>query len=123
MNAIFFYDLSIFTEKVAQFFILKNQKFIDKFINIFPVLLQVAVSVGVNPIQFGVIMVLNLVIGLCTPPVGVCLFVTSSIGKISLAKGTKGVLPFVAVCLVVLLLVTYVPPVTLGLVKLVFGSV
>lgn len=90
---------------------------------IFPVLLQVATSVGVNPIQFGVIVVLNLVIGLCTPPVGVCLFVTSSIGKISLAKATKGVLPFVLVNLVVLMLVTYCPPITLGLVNLVFGSV
>jgi tripartite ATP-independent transporter DctM subunit len=89
---------------------------------LFPVLLQVAVSVGVHPIHFGLIMVLNLVLGLTTPPVGVCLFVTSSIGKISLAKAARGVLPFLAVNLVVLFLITYVPVLTLGLVKLVFGS-
>lgn len=90
---------------------------------LFPILLQVATSVGINPIQFGIIVVLNLVLGLTTPPVGVCLFITSSIGKISLAKAAKGVMPFLIVNLIVLLIVTYVPWVTLGLVKLFFGSV
>jgi tripartite ATP-independent transporter DctM subunit len=90
---------------------------------LFPVLLQVAASVGVHPIHFGIIMVLNLVLGLTTPPVGVCLFVTSSIGKISLAQAAKGVFPFLLVNLVVLCLITYVPPLTLGLVQLIFGSV
>jgi tripartite ATP-independent transporter DctM subunit len=90
---------------------------------LFPVLLQVATSVGVHPIHFGIIMVLNLVLGLTTPPVGVCLFVTSSIGKISLAQAAKGVFPFLLVNLVVLFLITYVPPLTLGLVQLIFGSV
>lgn len=90
---------------------------------LFPILLQVATSVGINPIHFGIIVVLNLVLGLTTPPVGVCLFITSSIGKISLAKATKGVLPFLAVNLLVLFVVTYFPVVTLGLVKLFFGSV
>jgi tripartite ATP-independent transporter DctM subunit len=89
---------------------------------LFPTLLSVAVSVGVDPIQFGVIMVLNLVLGLTTPPVGVCLFVTSAIGKISLWKATKGVAPFFAVNLAVLALVTYVPPLTVGLVRLVYGQ-
>lgn len=90
---------------------------------LFPILLQVATSVGINPIHFGIIVVLNLVLGLTTPPVGVCLFVTSSIGKISLAQATRGVLPFLAVNLVVLMIVTYVPWVTLGLVQLFFGSI
>jgi tripartite ATP-independent transporter DctM subunit len=90
---------------------------------LFPVLLQVAVSVGVHPIHFGIIMVLNLVLGLTTPPVGVCLFVTSSIGKISLAQASKGVFPFLVLNLVVLFLITYIPPLTLGLVQLVFGTV
>jgi len=90
---------------------------------LFPVLLQVATAVGVHPIHFGVIVVLNLVLGLTTPPVGVCLFITSSIGKISLSQATKGVLPFLLVNLVVLMIVTYVPGVTLGLVQLIFGSV
>jgi len=61
---------------------------------LFPVLLKVAVTVGVDPIQFAIIAVLNLVIGLTTPPVGVCLFVASSIGEISLGKLSKAVLPF-----------------------------
>jgi TRAP-type C4-dicarboxylate transport system permease large subunit len=89
---------------------------------LFPVLLQVATSVGVNPVHFGLIMVLNLVLGLTTPPVGVCLFVTSSIGKISLAKASRGVMPFLIVNLIVLFLITYIPPLTLGLVSVVFGS-
>jgi tripartite ATP-independent transporter DctM subunit len=87
---------------------------------LFPVLLQVAISVGVEPIHFGLIMVLNLVLGLTTPPVGVCLFITASIAKISLARATKGVLPFLAINLIVLALITYIPPLTLGLVKLMF---
>lgn len=90
---------------------------------LFPILLQVATSVGINPIHFGIIAVLNLVLGLTTPPVGVCLFVTSSIGKISLARASKGVMPFLLVNLLVLFLVTYFPVTTLGLVKLFFGSV
>ena len=90
---------------------------------LFPVLLQVAISVGVHPIHFGIIMVLNLVLGLTTPPVGVCLFVTSSIGRISLAQASKGVFPFLTVNLLVLALITYVPPLTLGLVRLIFGAV
>ena len=87
---------------------------------LFPVLLNVATSVGVDPIHFGIIVVLNLVLGLTTPPVGVCLFVTSSIGKISLYQATKGVMPFLLVNLLILALVTYVPFLTLGLVNMVF---
>lgn len=90
---------------------------------LFPILLQVATTVGINPSTVGIIVVLNLVLGLTTPPVGVCLFVTSSIGKISLAQATKGVMPFLIVNLFVLMLVTYVPWITLGLVQLFFGSI
>lgn len=85
---------------------------------LFPTLLSVAVKIGVNPIQFAIIVVLNLVIGLTTPPVGVCLFIASTIGKISLAKIAKAVLPFLLVSLFVLALVTYYPPITLSLVNL-----
>ena len=87
---------------------------------LFPVLLSVATSVGVDPIHFGIIVVLNLVLGLTTPPVGVCLFVTSSIGKISLYEATKGVMPFLVINLIILALVTYLPFLTLGLVNMVF---
>lgn len=82
---------------------------------LFPVLLPVATSVGIDPIQFGVIAVLNLVIGLTTPPVGVCLFVASSIGNVSLTKISKAVLPFLLVSLAVLMLVSYVPAISLWL--------
>ncbi|MBR0094253.1 MAG: TRAP transporter large permease, partial [Synergistaceae bacterium] len=88
---------------------------------LFPVLLPVVTSIGVSPIQFGVMCVLNLVIGLTTPPVGVCLFITTSIGKISIAQGTKAIIPFLICNFVVLLLVTYFPPVTLWLVGLLYG--
>jgi C4-dicarboxylate transporter DctM subunit len=65
-----------------------------------------------------VIAVLNLVIGLTTPPVGVCLFVAAGIGKISLGRLSRAVLPFLAVSLLVLLLVTYVPAISLTLPQL-----
>ncbi|SHE47031.1 TRAP transporter large permease [Alkalibacter saccharofermentans] len=82
---------------------------------LFPVLLPVATSIGLDPIQFGVMAVLNLVIGLTTPPVGVCLFVASSIGDVPLIKISKAVLPFLAVSLAVLMLVSFVPAISLFL--------
>ncbi|WP_308787933.1 TRAP transporter large permease [Planomicrobium stackebrandtii] len=82
---------------------------------LFPVLLPVALTVGMDPIQFGVMMVLNLVIGLVTPPVGVCLFVASQIGKVSIGKTARELVPFIGVSLVVLMLVAFVPQVTLFL--------
>lgn len=82
---------------------------------LFPVLLPVVTSVGMDPIQFGVMAVLNLVIGLTTPPVGVCLFVASSIGKISLVRATKAIAPFLLASIVVLMLVSYVPAISLFL--------
>ncbi len=87
---------------------------------LFPVLLKVATCVGVDPFHFAIIAVLNLMIGLTTPPVGVCLFVASSIGKISLGKMSKAILPFLAVSLIVLLLITYVPQFSLFLPNLFF---
>lgn len=82
---------------------------------LFPILLKVAVTVGVDPIQFAVIAVLNLMIGLTTPPVGVCLFVASSIGKISIGQVSKAGLPFFLVSLLVLVLVTLIPEISLFL--------
>lgn len=82
---------------------------------LFPVLLRVAMSVEVEPIHFAVIMVINLVIGLTTPPVGVCLFVAAGIGKISMNELVKSSWPFLLVCMLILLLVTYVPEITLWL--------
>lgn len=78
-----------------------------------PILMPVIQSIGMNPIQFGVMMVLNLAIGLCTPPVGAVLFVGCTIGKISMEKLTKSLFPFYAAMLAVLMLVTFVPEVVL----------
>lgn len=86
---------------------------------LFPILLKVAISVGVDPIHFSVIAVLNLIIGLTTPPVGVCLFVSSSIGKVSIAEVSKASWPFLLVSLLVLTLVTLFPQLSLFLPQLI----
>jgi len=78
-----------------------------------PILLPVAMSAGMDPVQFGVVLILNLAIGLITPPVGTALFVGCAVGKISLENVTKGMLPFYAVMIIVLLLVTYIPQISL----------
>lgn len=85
---------------------------------VYPILLNVAVSVGIDPIQFSVIAVLNLIIGLNTPPVGVCLFVASGIGKVSIDKVVRAGFPFLIVSIIVLLLVTYIPAISLYLPRL-----
>ena len=85
---------------------------------LFPILLKVAMAVNVDPIHFAVIAVLNLIIGLTTPPVGVCLFVASSIGKVSLGAVSRATLPFLMVSLFVLLLVTLPPELALFLPRL-----
>ncbi len=82
---------------------------------VYPILLKVAVFVGIDPIQFSVIAVLNLIIGLNTPPVGVCLFVASGIGKISMEKVAIAGLPFLLVSLIILMLVSYIPALSLFL--------
>jgi C4-dicarboxylate transporter, DctM subunit len=82
---------------------------------VYPILLKVAVEAGVDPIQFSIIAILNLIIGLNTPPVGVCLFVVSGIGKISMDKIVKAGFPFLLVSLLILLLVTYIPALSLFL--------
>ncbi len=82
---------------------------------LFPILLKVAVGVDVDPIHFSVIAVLNLIIGLTTPPVGVCLFVASSIGKVSIGAVSKAGLPFLLVRVLVLILVTLFPAISLAL--------
>lgn len=82
---------------------------------LFPVLLPVATQIGMDPIQFGVVMVLTLVIGLMTPPVGVCLFVASQIGRVTMGKVVRELVPFFGIALLVLLLVAFVPQITLFL--------
>lgn len=83
-----------------------------------PLLLSVVVPLGIDPIHFGVIMVVNLVIGMCTPPVGVNLFVAARIGGIKIESMFKWLIPCIGALLVVLLLVTYIPGLSLGLLSL-----
>ena len=78
-----------------------------------PVLLEVIELIGVNKIHFGIIVVLNLVIGLATPPVGLCLFIVCGIGKVSLEAVSRAALPMLGICIIVLLLVTYFPDLVL----------
>ncbi|WP_413377441.1 TRAP transporter large permease [Alkalihalobacillus sp. 1P02AB] len=82
---------------------------------LFPVLLPVATSAGMDPVHFGVVMVLTLMIGLSTPPVGVCLFVASSFAKVPIGKTVKELVPFLGVALLVLILVAYIPALSLYL--------
>ena len=72
-----------------------------------PVLLPLMLKIGVDPLHFGVIIVLNLVIGLTTPPVGVCLFIACSIGQTSLEKLSRAIIPFLLASIAVLIICTY----------------
>jgi tripartite ATP-independent transporter DctM subunit len=83
-----------------------------------PVLLPVATQLGVDPIHFGVIVVLNLMIGLMTPPIGGVLFVLSSVTRTPVAEVFRGVAPFLVPLLVTLLLITFVPQIALWLPQL-----
>ncbi|MGO1395166.1 MAG: TRAP transporter large permease [Halomonas sp.] len=85
-----------------------------------PVLLPVAITAGVDPVHFGVIMVLNLMIGLLTPPVGMVLYVLSRVSGISFEKCMRGTLPFLVPLVVALLLVTFVPAISLWLPTLIY---
>jgi len=70
---------------------------------------------GMDPIQFGIMLILNLAIGLTTPPVGSALFVGCSVGKISIEKATKAVIPFWSMMVVTLMLVSFWSPMTMFL--------
>jgi tripartite ATP-independent transporter DctM subunit len=83
-----------------------------------PILAPIAAIYGVHPLHFGFIVVLNLVIGLLTPPVGVCLFVVSGIARISLERIIRAVWPFLLWQIVVLALVTYVPAICMAIPRL-----
>jgi len=85
-----------------------------------PILAPVAVNVGIDPLHFALVMLVNLNIGMVTPPVGISLFVVSSIARRPFESIAAKALPFIAVELVILLLITYVPTITLILPKL-FG--
>ncbi len=80
-----------------------------------PIFLPIAKGLGMDPTQFGIMMLVNLGLGLCTPPVGTCLFVGCAVGRIKIEQALKSIWPFYLAILVALILVTYVPAVSLWL--------
>jgi len=85
-----------------------------------PVLLEIAKVIQIDPVHFGIIVVINLSIGLATPPVGVCLFIACGIAKVPIEKVSITMLPMIAIAIGVLMLVTFVPAVSLFLPSLFF---
>ena len=83
-----------------------------------PILLPVMVSLGVSPVHFGIVMLLNLGIGLLTPPVGSTLFVGCAVGNVTMEQVMRKIWPFYGVLFAVLMLVTYIPAISLWLPKL-----
>ena len=85
-----------------------------------PILYPVVVTtLGLSPVHFGIILMLNLAIGLCTPPVGSALFVGCAIGKVSIEKVSKAMAPYYITMFIVLMLVTYIPDITMFLPNLI----
>jgi len=79
---------------------------------LFPVLV---LKMGMDPVHFGIMLLMNLSIGLCTPPVGAALFVGSAVGKISIERASRGCIPFYISMFIALMLVTYIPAITMTL--------
>src|SRR5210317_601982 len=80
-----------------------------------PIFLPIAISIGIDPYQFGMILLINLGLGLCTPPVGACLFVGCAVGKVKLKDAVKTIWPFYIGILVALMLVSFVPAISMTL--------
>ena len=88
-----------------------------------PILLPIATSIGIDPIQFGIIVVLNCGIGLLTPPVGAVLFIGSAVAKRPMEKVVKATLPFYLCMFIALVLLTFIPDISLAIPKLLGGYV
>ena len=86
-----------------------------------PLFLPIVLQLGIDPIHFGIIMTVNMEIGMITPPVGLNLFVASGISGLSLWDVFKGAAPFMVVMLVALLIITYIPVISLWFPKLLYG--
>jgi TRAP-type C4-dicarboxylate transport system permease large subunit len=78
-----------------------------------PIFLPIALTYGIQPLHFAIVMLVNLNLGLITPPVGTCLYAAAPIAKLSIEKISKAVLPFIGVELIALMFLTYVPELTL----------
>ena len=83
-----------------------------------PIFLPVVTTLGMDPVHFGIVIVLNLCIGICTPPVGTLLFVGSGVAKVSVTEVIKPLLPFLAIMVIVLMLISYIPEISMFLPKL-----
>ncbi|SDF65986.1 MULTISPECIES: TRAP transporter large permease [Thalassobaculum] len=80
-----------------------------------PIFLPVVVAFGMDPVQFGMILMMNLGLGLCTPPVGACLFLGCAVGKVPIERAVRTIWPFYAAILVALVLTTFIPAISLTL--------
>lgn len=80
-----------------------------------PILFPIASAIGISAVHFGIIMCVNLAVGMITPPFGCCLFVACGVANIKLERIVKEVLPFIGVLVIVILLVTYVEPIAMFL--------
>ena len=80
-----------------------------------PILLPIATSIGIDPVQFGIMIVLNCGIGLLTPPVGAVLFIGSAVGKVKMERVVKATLPFYICMVLVLMLLTFIPEISMFL--------
>lgn len=85
-----------------------------------PILFPVAVKLGIDPVHFGIMMIVNMEVGMCHPPVGLNLYVASSITKMGITELTMAVLPWLLTMVVFLVLITYVPQITMFLPNLVY---
>jgi len=85
-----------------------------------PIFLPIVMNLGVDPIHFGIIMVMNLCIGICTPPVGSCLFVGCGIANTTITQVIRHIMPFFLAMVIVLFIVSYIPWISLVVPKI-FG--
>ena len=82
------------------------------------VLSSVAAKIGVDPVHFGAIVVINFAVGMVTPPIGYSLFVGASVSKLSIEQVTRAIWPFLIAEFIVLMLLTYIPAITLFIPRL-----
>ena len=87
-----------------------------------PVLLPITVQIGIDPVHLGIIVILNLMIGLLTPPVGMVLFVLSKVSNVPFEKCVKATMPFLVPLVIVLLLLTFFPKLSLFLPELLYRN-
>jgi tripartite ATP-independent transporter DctM subunit len=84
-----------------------------------PIFLPVASQLGMDPLQFGIMLMMNLGLGLCTPPVGSCLFVGCAVGKLPMEEAVRTIWPFYLAILIALMMITFIPAISLTLPRLI----